>query len=48
VEYVRREANQAAHVMARCAISQMLDNTWVEECPSFIQTIVEAESHFFG
>jgi len=29
----------ATHVIAKCAISQSLDKTWIGECPFFIQTI---------
>lgn len=43
VSHVKREGNKAAHVLARCAISQRLDNVWVEECPSLIHDIVLAE-----
>lgn len=43
VSHVCREGNRAAHIMAKCAISQLLDNIWVEECPSFIQHVVAAD-----
>jgi hypothetical protein len=42
VHNVKRGANMAAHVIAKCAISRSLDNTWIGECHSFIQTIVLA------
>jgi hypothetical protein len=34
--------NKAVHVLAKCAISQLLNNTWVGECPSFIKSVVAA------
>lgn len=34
--------NKAAHVLAKCAISQLLDNTRVGECPFFIKSVVAA------
>jgi ribonuclease HI len=43
VRHVRRDANKAAHVLAKCAISQMLDMVWVEECLPFIHIIVLAD-----
>jgi hypothetical protein len=43
VVHVRREANKAAHVLARNAISQLLDKVWVAECPPLISSIVLAE-----
>jgi hypothetical protein len=46
VNHVRREANVAAHVMAKKAISNLLNHTWVGECPPFIQVIVATECHF--
>jgi ribonuclease HI len=42
VRHVRRDANKGAHVLAKCAISQLLDMVWVEECPPFIHSIVLA------
>lgn len=36
VYHVKRGANMAAHVLAKCAISQSLDKVWIGECPSFI------------
>lgn len=29
VRHVQREANKAAHILAKCAISQLLDKVWV-------------------
>jgi hypothetical protein len=37
----------AAHVLAKCAISQSLDKVWIGECHSFIQNIVLAEQDDF-
>jgi len=42
VRHVRREANTAAHELAKCAISLLWNNTWVGVCPA-IESIVEAE-----
>jgi hypothetical protein len=36
VSHVRRGVNKAAHVLVRCALSQLLDEIWITECPSFI------------
>lgn len=46
VMHARRESNKAAHVLAKRAISQLLDNIWVGECPSFIRSVVAAECSF--
>jgi hypothetical protein len=43
VHHVKREANMAAHVLAKCALSHFLDKIWVGECPPFIHSIVLAE-----
>lgn len=45
VNHVRREANMAAHVMAKRVISNLLNHTWVGECSPFIQDVVAAECH---
>jgi hypothetical protein len=42
VRHVRREANTAAHELAKCEISLLWNNTWVGVCPA-IESIVEAE-----
>jgi hypothetical protein len=42
VKHVRRNANRVAHVLAKYALSQLLDNTWIVECPSIIPNVVEA------
>jgi hypothetical protein len=42
-KYASRAVNYAAHTLAKCAISFQLDELWMEECPSYIQTIVLAE-----
>jgi len=39
VQHVSRDANKVAHVLAKAAVSQMLDNSWIEECPSYIQEL---------
>jgi hypothetical protein len=44
--HVGRKSNKAAHVLAKCAISQLLDKTWVGECPPLIQSIVAVECNF--
>jgi hypothetical protein len=41
--YAGRVVNFAAHNLAKCAISYFLDELWMEECPSYIQSIVLAE-----
>lgn len=43
VQHVSRSANRAAHVLAKHALSQLLNNTWVAECPSIIQNVVVAD-----
>jgi hypothetical protein len=43
VRHVCREVNTTAHIMAKFAISQMLDRVWIEQCSYFIQNIVLAE-----
>jgi hypothetical protein len=44
VMHVRRDANKAAHVLAKCAISQLLDRVWIQECPSYITDVVLADN----
>jgi len=41
--HFRRDANQAAHRLAKVALSQSLDQVWIEGCSSFIQSIVLVE-----
>jgi hypothetical protein len=41
--YASRVVNFAAHFLAKCAISYLLDELWMEECPSYIQTFVLAK-----
>jgi hypothetical protein len=39
IKHVKRDTNQVAHRLAKLAISQLLDTSWIE-CPSFIQDII--------
>jgi ribonuclease HI len=34
VQHVPREANKVAHLLSKATVSQMLDNSWIEECRS--------------
>jgi ribonuclease HI len=43
IKYVSRVVNFVAHNLTKCAISYLLDELWMEECPSYIQSIVLAE-----
>jgi ribonuclease HI len=43
IQHASRAVNTAAHTLAKVAISQLLDELWAEECPSYIQSIVLAE-----
>lgn len=43
VKHTRRDANTAAHLLAKLALMQSIDQVWLEECPSSIQSIVLAE-----
>ncbi|XP_062165085.1 uncharacterized protein LOC133871676 [Alnus glutinosa] len=43
VLFACRDANQAANVLAKCALSQWLDNTWISECPFVIQHVVATD-----
>jgi hypothetical protein len=38
--HVRREANQAAHYLAKYALSISSDDVWIEETPSCIDVVV--------
>jgi hypothetical protein len=40
---VRREANQAAHGLAKAATSTSIDRIWIEETPYCISNIVIVE-----
>jgi hypothetical protein len=42
-QHVKKDANKAAHCMAKFALSQLLDKVWVEDYPLIIQHIVLAE-----
>jgi len=43
VHHISKEANRVTHRMAKTALLQSLDQTWIEECPTFIQSLVFAE-----
>jgi ribonuclease HI len=43
INYASRVVNSAAHTLAKCAILHSLDELWMEECPSYIRSIVLAE-----
>jgi len=43
VQHVKREANQAAHLLAKYGLCLLNDCTWLGECPSPIQDIVAFE-----
>jgi ribonuclease HI len=43
VSHTRREANEAAHILAKAAISQSLDCIWRGSYPDFLHAIVLAE-----
>jgi hypothetical protein len=45
VRHIRQDANIATHRIANVALSQSLDQVWIEEC-HFIQSIVLAEQDF--
>jgi hypothetical protein len=38
----RRDANTAAHKVVKLAISQLLDEVWIEECPSILRNVILA------
>jgi len=40
VYHVRRDANLVAHRVAKLAISQLLNEVWLEDCPSFLQDVI--------
>jgi hypothetical protein len=44
--YTNRNANQAAHVLAKSSIQFNLNNVWMGETPSYIQHVVTADSGF--
>ncbi|KAJ9139642.1 hypothetical protein P3X46_030355 [Hevea brasiliensis] len=41
LHFVRKAANQAAHTVARAAISEPGENEWVDEVPSFLEDAVQ-------
>jgi ribonuclease HI len=43
INHVKRDANSAAHVLAREAIKNVIDRVWVEETPNCIYGIVLRE-----
>jgi hypothetical protein len=45
VSFVRRECNNAAHQLAKFAISQELNQVWMDSYPSCILVTIIAESH---
>jgi len=40
VGHISREANEAMHCLANVALRQLLEQSWMEKCPIFIQNIV--------
>jgi len=45
MRHIRRDANIATHRIANVALSQSLDQVWIEDCP-FIQSITLTEQDF--
>lgn len=43
IKYASRVVNSAPHTLAKCAILHLLDELWMEECLSYIQSIALAE-----
>jgi hypothetical protein len=43
VSHTRREANEAAHLLAKAAISMSLDCVWKDSYPEFLHRIVLVE-----
>jgi hypothetical protein len=43
IKHGRRAVNTNAHTLAKHDIMHMLDELWVEECPSYFQSIVLKE-----
>ena len=41
--HVRRENNQAAHMLARRATSEVMDHRWTHYFPEYIDEIIVAE-----
>jgi hypothetical protein len=41
--YVKRGANQAAHMVARLATAQVMDKTWSYDFPECLSEMCEAE-----
>jgi hypothetical protein len=42
-QHVKRDANKAAHCLAKFAITHMIDKVWVKHCPPIIQHVVLEE-----
>jgi ribonuclease HI len=45
VSHVRRDGNRAAHALAKFATSQQSHYVWFNSCPSWLLSIVIADSH---
>jgi hypothetical protein len=43
VLHVQIEANTVAHKLAKLALSQLLDEVWLDECPFVIRNVIIAE-----
>jgi hypothetical protein len=43
LQHVRREANHAAHYLAKLAVKQLCDCVWLGECPPPISDVILAE-----
>jgi len=43
IKHVNWTANKVAHTLSKMAVNQLLDFTWMEECPLCIQYLVFAE-----
>jgi hypothetical protein len=46
LQHIRREANHAAHSLAKWAVNQLCDCMWVGECPPQLLDVILAEQAF--
>jgi hypothetical protein len=46
IHHVRQAANSVAHSLAKLTLSQLLDEVWLDDCPSVIRDVILAKQVF--
>ena len=48
VQHVKKEANEAAHLLAKCALTVDEDLYWVEDCPDILIPVIIKDCNFLS